>query len=105
NSTSRTYPLTQRFSHHLSSMPTIVPGGKLLPSGMDKSVADRLSKLQIEREKLEKELEEKQAKKRAGLREWERLERESAREGLKNELAEKQGRVMAGEGDSGGAAF
>ncbi|KAI9837620.1 MAG: hypothetical protein M1837_002954 [Sclerophora amabilis] len=105
NTTSKTYPLTQRFSRQLSDLPSIVPGGKLAPSGMDKSIGERLAKLQQEQEKLQKELAEKEEKKRKGLRTWDRLERESARDGLKSELAEQQVRMMAGEGGLGGAAF
>ncbi|KAI9759393.1 MAG: hypothetical protein M4579_002382 [Chaenotheca gracillima] len=105
NTTSRTYPLTQRFSRHLSDLPSIVPGGKLAPSGMDKPIAERLAKLQQEQEKLQKELAEKEEKKRKGLRNWDRMERESARDGLKSELAEQQVKMMAGEGGLGGAAF
>ena len=105
NSTSRTYPLTQRFSRHISDLPAVVPGGKVLPSNMEKSVSERLAKLQQEQKRLEQELAEKLEKKRAGVRNWDRLERESARDGLKSELAEQQVRMMSGEGGMGGAAF
>ncbi|KAI9863831.1 MAG: hypothetical protein M1813_003483 [Trichoglossum hirsutum] len=108
NSTSTTYPRTQRFNPHLSALPSIVPGGKLFPpnsSGGDPAISERLSKLQQEQQKIEKELAEKLEKKRKSVRQWERLDRESAREGLKGELAEKQVRMMAGEGGLGGAAF
>ncbi|KAI9784086.1 MAG: hypothetical protein M1816_001058 [Peltula sp. TS41687] len=105
NSTSRTYPLTQRFSRHISDLPAAVPGGKLLPSNVEKSVSERLAKLTQEQSRLEQELAEKLEKKRNGLRNWDRLERESARDGLKSELAEQQVRVMSGESGMGGAAF
>ncbi|KAI9797056.1 MAG: hypothetical protein M1825_006269 [Sarcosagium campestre] len=104
NSTSRTYPLTQRFSH-LSDLPSPVPGGRALPSAIDRNVTERLAKLQTDQKRLEAELAEKLAKKRAGLRTWDRLERESARDGLKSELAEQQVKVMAGEGGLEGSAF
>ena len=82
-----------------------MPGGRAQPSGIERSVAERLAKLQADQKRLEAELAEKLEKKRAGLRNWDKLERESAREGLKSELAEQQVRVMAGEGGLGGAAF
>jgi len=64
-----------------------------------------LAKLEEEKKRLMEQLDEKMAKKRAGLRDWERMERESAREGLKSELAEQQLRMMTDEGGLGGAAF
>jgi hypothetical protein len=64
-----------------------------------------LTKLELERQKIERELAEKMEKKRKSVRQWEKLDRESAREGLKGELAEKQVRMMTGEGGLGGAAF
>ncbi|KAI9782212.1 MAG: hypothetical protein M1839_005326 [Geoglossum umbratile] len=108
NSTSTTYPRTQRFNPHLSGLPTIAHGGKLFPAhsgGGDPAIAERLTKLQQEQQKIERELAEKLDKKRKSVRQWEKLDRESAREGLKGELAEKQVRMMAGEGGLGGAAF
>ena len=105
NSTSRTYPLTQRFSRHLSDLPSIVPGGKAPASVHTQTVSEKLAKLEQDQKRLEAELAEKLEKKRAGLRTWDRLERESAREGLKSELAEQQVRAMSGEGGMGGAAF
>ena len=108
NSTSTTYPRTQRFNQHLANLPSVIPGGKLLPqdrNSADFAIQERLAKLEQEQKKIEKELEEKMEKKRKGVRQWEKHERESAREGLKGELAEKQVRMMAGEGGLGGAAF
>ncbi|KAI9815689.1 MAG: hypothetical protein M1827_002085 [Pycnora praestabilis] len=105
NSSSTTYPRSQRFaSHHLSSLPSILPDGELLPSGIDPKVSERLAKLEEEKKKIEAVLAEKLEQKRAGLRTWERLERESARESLKSELAEQQMKKMTGE-EYGSAAF
>jgi hypothetical protein len=105
NSSSTTYPRTQRFMHHVSSVPAIVPGGKLLPSGLDPASERRLAQLEEDKKKLLDQIEEKQRAKRAGLRDWERLERESAREGLKSELAEGHLNRMTGEGGLGSAGF
>ncbi len=89
----------------MASVPAIVPGGKLLPSGLDAVSERRLAQLEEDKKRLLDQIEEKQKAKRAGLRDWERLERESAREGLKSELAEGHLDRMTGEGGSGSAAF
>ena len=105
NSSSTTYPRTQRFSTHLSSLPSIVPGGKLLPSGLDPAQEKRLQQLDEDKRKLLEAIEEKQRAKRQGLREWEKAERESAREGLRSELAEGHLERLSGEGGMSGSAY
>ena len=105
SSTSRTYPLTQRFRHHLSDVPPVVPGGKAAPAGVDKNVAERLARLEHERRRLEGELAERLEKKRGGVRTWDRLERENSRDGLKSELAEQQVGALSGENGMGGSSF
>ena len=104
NSSSTTYPRTQRFSQHLASVPTIVPGGKLAPSGLDPAAEKRLQQIEEDKKKLLEQIEEKQRVKRQGLREWEKAERESRRDGLKSELAEGHLERLTGEG-VGGTAF
>ena len=104
NSSSTTYPRTQRFSQHLSSVPAIVPGGKLAPSGLDPAAEKRLQQIEEDKKKLLEQIEEKQRIKRQGLREWEKAERESRRDGLKSELAEGHLEKLTGEG-VGGTAF
>ncbi|MCJ1352600.1 MAG: hypothetical protein MMC33_002584 [Icmadophila ericetorum] len=104
NSTSTTYPRTQRFHQHLSNLPSIVPGGKPLPSGLDPGQERRLQQLEDDRKKLLEAIEEKQKVKRSGLKDWEKAERESKRDMLKSELAEGHLDRLAGEeGMSGGA--
>lgn len=105
NSSSTTYPRTQRFHGHLAGLPTIVPGGRLAPSGMDAAAEKRLVQLEEDKKKLLEAIEEKQKAKRQGLREWEKTERESKREGLKSELAEDHLDRMTSEGTMSGAAF
>lgn len=61
--------------------------------------------MEEDKKKLLEAIEEKQRVKRAGLREWEKAERESKREGLKSELAEGQLERLTGEGGMSGAAF
>ncbi|KAI9713361.1 MAG: hypothetical protein M1812_006639 [Candelaria pacifica] len=104
NSSSTTYPRTQRFAV-LASVPQIVPGGKILPSGIDPKIAERLAKLDEEKKKLEAEVAKMEEQSRSSLREWDRLSRESNRESLKSELAEQHVSMLAGEGGMGGAAF
>jgi hypothetical protein len=91
NSTSTTYPRTQRFNtatSHLASVPSVVEGGKKLPSLVDPEHERKLSQLEEEKKKLEAQIEEKQRAKRQSLREWDKLERESKRDALRSELAE-----------------
>ncbi|KLJ07622.1 hypothetical protein EMPG_16901 [Blastomyces silverae] len=94
-----------RSTNYLSGLPPIVPGGKLLPSGLDPSREKRLAQLELDKEKLLEQIEEKQKAKRAGLREWEKLSRESSTGALRSELAEGHLQRMT-EGDGlGGSAF
>ena len=60
--------------------------------------------MNIEKERLERELEEKMVRKREGLRGWDKAERESRREELKGSLASGAVRALE-EGMDGGAAF
>lgn len=63
----------------------------------------RLDKLQEEAEKLRKAIEEKEAKKRRGLREWDRLSRETETAALRSRLAEESLRAASGEAESAAA--
>lgn len=105
NSSSTTYPRTQRFSttNHLASLPAIIPGGKAFPHA-DPASAKKINQLEGDAEKLRKTIDEKQKTKREVLREWETRERESRREGLRSELAEAQLEGLSGE-VIGGTAF
>ncbi|KAK4986907.1 hypothetical protein LTR28_001938 [Elasticomyces elasticus] len=86
---------------HLNDLPRITPGGEKAPQLYDSSRAERLEE---EAERLRKAIEEKQTRKRKGLREWERLERESEAAGFRSQLAEESLRGFNGEAD-GAAAF
>ncbi|OJD25817.1 hypothetical protein ACJ73_02817 [Blastomyces percursus] len=94
-----------RSTNYLSGLPPIVPSGKLLPSGLDPSREKRLAQLEIDKEKLLEQIEEKQRAKRAGLREWEKLSRESSTGALRSELAEGHLQRMTGGDGLGGSAF
>lgn len=105
NSSSTTYPRTQRFNHpSLNSIPAIVPGGKAAPSGLDPAHEKRLQQIEDDKKKLMDVIEQKQAAKRKGLREWESGEREVNREGVKSAEAER-GLEGLTEGTAAGAAF
>ena len=104
NSSSTTYPRTQRFNH-LASVPSVKEGGELLPSLMDPAAKKRLAELEEGRRKLVEQIDEKQREKRRNLREWETRERESRRDGLRSELAEEALETMSGDGPGTGTAF
>lgn len=108
-SSSTTYPRTQRFNslqQHLSTTEKIVPGGKLLPSGLPPDQEKRIKVLELEAERMRVEIAEKQKIKREGLNEWEARERESEREALRSELAEAHlQQLMEGDEGIGRAAF
>lgn len=82
-----------------------MPGGKVAPSGMDPAAEKRLQQLEDDKKRLLEAIEEKQKAKRAGLRDWDRAERESARDGLKSELAEEALERMQGDGVGSANAF
>ena len=105
NSSSTTYPRTQRFNHpSLNSLPTVAPGGKAAPSGLDPAHEKRLQQIEEDKKKLMEVIEQKQAAKRKGLREWETGEREVTREGVRSAEAER-GLEGLTEGTAAGAAF
>ena len=84
----------------------VIPGGKLLLSGLDPSSEKRLTQLELDKEKLLEQIAEKQKVKRAGLRDWDRLDRESATSALRSELADGHlQRMVEGDGVGGGVAF
>ena len=139
NSSSSTYPRTQRFDvpgpssvstsfaagpniaspvtpstpanfvkSQMNTLERIVPGGKHIPGsgGLSADQEKRMEQLEKDAERMRAEIAEKQKMKRASLREWDTLERESAVVGLRSQLADEHLRVL-GEDDVGmvGAAF
>lgn len=84
---------------HLSDLPRILDGGRPAPPLVDTS---RLDKLEEEAERLRRTIEDKTARKRRGVREWERLERESETAGFRAELAEEG---LRGLGEDEGGFF
>lgn len=86
---------------YLADLPRIVEGGLKAPELYDRG---RLDKLEDEAEKLRRVIEDKQARKRRGLREWAKLSRDSEAAGFRAQLADENVRALAGEGE-GSAAF
>ncbi|OQD98680.1 hypothetical protein PENSOL_c008G10148 [Penicillium solitum] len=100
-----TQPLTQRGVNHLAGLCTIIPEGRSLPSLLDPAVEKRLAQLDVDKEKLLEQIAETQRSKRAELRDWDRLDRESSICALKSELAEGHLQRMADESIGGGNLF
>jgi hypothetical protein len=86
---------------YLADLPRVVPGGVKAPELYDRG---RLNKLEDEAEKLRQVIEDKQERKRKGLKEWAKLSRESETASFRAQLADENVRALAGEND-GGAAF
>ncbi|KAL8838033.1 MAG: hypothetical protein Q9170_002314 [Blastenia crenularia] len=105
NSSSTTYPRTQRFNTHTADLPRPVPGGKINNTGVDPSIEKRIQELEEQKRKLLEAVDEKQAGKRKALREWARGEQEVKRDMLRSELAEGSLEALTGEGGGVGAAF
>ncbi|KAF2397180.1 hypothetical protein EJ06DRAFT_566912 [Trichodelitschia bisporula] len=85
NSTSTTYPRTQRF---LNDLPAVVPGGRKMAVKSNVNFG-KLKKLEEESERLRQAIAEKEAENRAALDEWDRMERESDAAQLRTDLAEE----------------
>jgi hypothetical protein len=106
NSNPIPYPRHQRLTNHLAEMPTILTGGKLLPSILDPAAEKRLFQLEADKVRLLEQISEKQSLKRAELKDWDRLDRESATGALRSELAEGHlQRISEGEDPKKGTAF
>jgi hypothetical protein len=60
----------------------------------------KLTKLEDEAERLRRQIEEKEARKRKNLREWDRLTRDTEAAALRSELAEQALKLHNGEAES-----
>ncbi|EME85770.1 uncharacterized protein MYCFIDRAFT_131639 [Pseudocercospora fijiensis CIRAD86] len=80
----------------LAELPKIVEGGQKMEPVVDRS---KLNKLEDEAERLRKQIEDKETKKRRSLREWERMSRETEAAALRSELAEEALRSINGEAE------
>ena len=104
-SASAAQPAPSRGGNHLAGLCTIIPEGRCLPSLLEPAVEKRLSQLDTDKEKLLEQMAEMQRSKRAELRDWDRLDRESSICALKSELAEGNLQRMADESIGGGILF
>lgn len=104
NSSSGTYPHTQRFntgapsavSKYLGDLPQILPGGQRAPP-RDAALEARLRKLDEEAEKLRSIITEKSKITRNGLKEWDQLKAETESARIRGDFAEENLRKMTGE--------
>lgn len=94
NTTSTTYPRTQRFGpvvspveRHLSDLPQPIPGGRR-HSAAPPANAAKIKKLEEESEKLRKQIDEKKKVLRQELHEWDNVGREATKYRLAGDLAE-----------------
>ncbi|KAF2861240.1 hypothetical protein K470DRAFT_206949, partial [Piedraia hortae CBS 480.64] len=81
----------------LSSLPKVIEGGQAAEPLYNTS---KMRRLQDEAEKLQKEIGEKEGRKRKGLLEWEKLARDVDVAALKSQLAEKMCREFSGESEA-----
>lgn len=95
-SSNHSAPRTPRARDYLVSVPTIVTGGKFLPSLLDPVIEKRLLQLEADGEKLFEQVLQKQNTKRLSLREWDKLEKETLANALRSDVAEEHLQKMAG---------
>ncbi|KAG5988783.1 hypothetical protein E4U43_004628, partial [Claviceps pusilla] len=87
----------------LTTMPPLIPGGKLDPSmtplilGVTRDLEPHYRKLRDEEEKLRDDIRSRQERLRKSLYMWDRLERESRAWELRSDLSEKSMKNLAGE--------
>lgn len=80
----------------LDDLPKIVEGGQRMEPVVDRS---NINRLEDEAERLRKQIDEKETKKRKSIREWERMSRETEAAALRSELAEQALRSINGEAE------
>lgn len=106
NATNTGYARNQKLTSHLAGMCSIIPGGKLFSTCFDPAVEKRLSHLNADKARLFDQVAQKQTSKRAGMKDWDRLDRESSISTLKSELAEGHlQRITGGESVQIGTIF
>ncbi|KAJ5833163.1 hypothetical protein N7474_001474 [Penicillium riverlandense] len=98
-------PPASRFTNHLAGLCSVTPGGRTLPSLLDPVTEKRLSQLEADQVKLLEQIAETQRAKRTGLRDWDKLDRESSISALRSELAEGHLQRMADESIGGSILF
>jgi hypothetical protein len=118
NSTSNTYPRSQRFNGpgangqhapnnginpHLADLPAIIPGGQKYPP-QNPAWETKIRRLEEEAERMRGVIADKQKTKRQGLREWNKLAADTDSARLRGEYVEENLRKLNGE-DVSGPAF
>ncbi|KAJ5619564.1 hypothetical protein N7510_003548 [Penicillium lagena] len=98
-------PPASRFMNHLAGLCSVTPGGRTLPSLLDPVTEKRLSQLEADQVKLLEQIADTQRAKRTGLRDWDKLDRESSISALRSELAEGHLQRMADESIGGSILF
>lgn len=88
------FPAPNRPHPALADLPQIIEGGKKAEPLVDRT---KITTLEDEAEKLRKQLDEKEARIRKSLREWDRLTRDTEAAALRSELAETALRHLNGE--------
>lgn len=86
----------------LADLPKPIEGGKRLESLVDRS---KLDKLEEDAERLRRIIDEKEAKKRKAVREWDRLSRETEAAAYRSQVADEALRKGSGDADIYSAAF
>ena len=89
-------------------MPSIIPGGKLLPTPIiDPAAEKRLSQLEEDARRLREAINDKERAKRRSLREWENGEREAKIANFRGQVAEESLERLEGTRGNGeaGTAF
>ena len=86
-------PTVQRPQRFLADLPTPVPGGRQRPVKPLPNT-EKVKKLDLEADRLRRQIEEAEVDKRARLREWERLQGEAESAKIGTELAAERLRVL-----------
>ncbi|KAF9882650.1 endoplasmic reticulum retention protein [Aspergillus nanangensis] len=82
------YPRTPKYMSHLTGVPSIIPGGRLLPSSFEVMAEKRLYQLELDKDRLLEQISNCQKQTRAEIKDWDRLDQENSVCALKSELAE-----------------
>lgn len=94
--------MTQRFNvqSQLSDLGQVKEGGERLPPLYDSSKAERLEE---EAARLRKMIDDREASKRAAMRDWDKTQVEVKASKYRTDLAEEHARELAGESEASAA--
>lgn len=106
NTANTSYSRAQRLTNYLAGLCSIIPGGKAFPPYMEFSTEKRLAQLELDKTRLFDQAMQIQESKRSGMKDWDKLDRESSISTLRSELAEGHlQRITGGEGGHAGTIF